>query len=223
MPVIFLSENNSISKKALKNPFSNKTVSLFEVPFKKMRKRSIISFKERISKSSYLFLSEPRLKLIVPEYKADTEVFFNSVIIRTSYDILKTKKLFPCRLVMHNPSKDLVLSALNLFPDIALHGTASLNVSNSIFRETGAAIPVTSGFAETDAVLCDKASVPDICAFAFGYNIKTSEKSFGGDGIKFYPKGDYAELTALLKRPLTLEEAAVLSGYDKKATFNIAF
>ena len=223
MPVIFLSENNSISKKVLKNPFSQKSVSLYEVPFRKMKKRSIASFKDRISKSNNLFLSEFRLNPLLPKYNVDFNNFFNSFIIETSYTILKTKKLFPCRLVIHNPTKALVLSALNLFPNIALQGSEAINISNSIYRETGAAIPITSGTCNKDAVLCDKTSLPDICSFAFGYTLENSEKTFGKDAFKFYPKGDYSELISILGRPLFLEEAALLADYDKKATFIIAF
>ena len=223
MSVIFLTENNSLSKKVLKNPFSEKTVSIFEIPFKKMKKRASLAFKDRVSKSGNLFLAEPSLKALLPDYGKSIKPFFDSAIIKTAKEILKVKKLSYRRFVIHNPSKESVLSALIYFPDTALYGDNSLSIANSVYRETGASIPIISETSITDAVLCTASHIPALCAIAFVYDIKTSEKTFGGDSIKFYPEGDYAVLTALIRRPLTLEEASLLSEYDRKATFNIAF
>ncbi len=223
MPLIFLSENNSLSKKVLKSPFSLNAVSLFEVPFKKMRKRAICAFKERLSSTDYLFLSEPSLSSLIPERLSDSESFFYSISVEVLYTALKTKGLFPCRLVIINPKKELVINSLNFFTNIALSGKDALIVSNAVFRETGAALPVTSGCMDNDAVLCTKAYIPEHFSFALGVDLDAGKRTLGQEGLKFYPKGIYSAISSYIKRPLTLKEAAILSEYDKKASFNIAF
>ena len=223
MPVIFLTENNSSPKKVLKMPFSAEPVSIFEVPFKKMKKRAIIAFREKIKESDALIFSNPELSSLVPERNADSKTLFNSVIVSILCEKKLIKKNERKRLIIYDPTESLIKSALSFFPDIALAGEGALLLSNRIYETTGASIPIVSGSSEKDIVICSKDCLPVPAKFVCGYNLETGKNSLGGNALKFYPKEIYSNIVTLMKRPLTLKEAALLSEYDKKATFNIAF
>ena len=223
MPVIFLSENNLLNKKVLKAPFSIKAVSNFEIPFKKMRKRARSYFKDRLSKTDALFFSSSPLYDLIPQKEADEKAFFNSFIIKLLASSRNEKINSSCRFVIFDPDEALTLSALNRFSDIALSGKNALLVANRIYEETGASLPIVSGCTRDDLVLCSRDTMPKLWGFISGSDIPISENALSGLSLKFYPKNEYAPLSAFFKRPLTLKEAALLSEYDKKATFNIAF
>lgn len=223
MPLIFLSENNTLSRKVLKFPFPQKAVSLFEIPLKKMRKKATSNFRDRLYNTDALFLSSPSLKHLLPERNSDISSFFNSFIINILTTVLKDKGLSNNRLVIINPEFSLTLSAINVFPDIALSGDGALSVSNRIYEATGASLPIVSGSSYEDTVLCTDDTLSYPCKFAAGIYINEGENSLSGSSFKFYPKNEYSSITSLIGRPLSLEEASLLSEYDKKTTFNIVF
>ncbi len=223
MPLIYLSENNSLSKKVLKLPFSGKDVSMFELPFKKMRKRAIANFRERLISTDALFLSSPRLSSLLPERSADTKAFFYSVIIATLCSVIKRKNILYDRLVIINPTEEIVLSAIDNFPEIALSGDNALLIASRIYEAAGVSIPIVSGYDFKNIVLCMTKVPVSTCSFAVGYDIEAGENSLSGQSLKFYPENKYSPIVSLLKRPLTLKEAALLAEYDKKATFKTVF
>ncbi len=223
MPVIFLSENNSLSKKVIKKPLPQSDACLIEIPFKKLRKRSVSAFREKLAASDSFVFSEPALKSLTPERKADVKAFFDFHIIDILKKYAKQKKLLENRLVLFNPTESIVLSAINIFPDIALAGDNILHLANHIYTLTGAAIPLVSGTKDSDIVLCTKEHSKVPALLIFGFDIEPGENSIGGASLKFYPKGNYASILSLSHRPLNLNEAALLSEYDAKATFNIVF
>ena len=223
MPLIYLSENNSLSKKALKLPFSGKDVSVFELPFKKMRKRAIANFRERLISTDALFLSSPRLSSLIPERNADTKAFFDSVIISTLCSVIKRKNILYDRLVIINPTEEIVLSAIDNFPELALSGDNALLISSRIYEAAGVSIPIVSGYDFKNIVLCMTKVPLSTCTFAAGHDIEAGENSLSGQSLKFYPDGKYSPIVSLLKRPLTLKEASLLAEYDKKATIKTVF
>ena len=223
MPLIFLSENNSLSRKVLKKAFPSKDVSLFEIPLKKMKKRAIAEFRERLISFDALFLSSPSLKFLLPEKNVDTRAFFNSFIAETLFCILKRKNLSGRRLVIVNPELQPSLSALGKFSDIALSGEGATKISALICEKTGASVPIVSGSSRSDIVFCVKGTCFFPCSFLAGFDIAAGENTLSADSLKFYPETKYSSFLTIAGRPLTLAEAALLSEYDKKATFNIAF
>ncbi len=223
MSVIFLTENNSLSKKVLKNPFSEKSISIFEVPFKKMRKRAVTFFRERLKESDAVIFSDSKLSSLLPEKASDTKALFDSVIINVLYSKMQSENSDYNRLVIYNPSEALIKAALCHFSDIALAGDGALLLSNRIYEMTGASLPVISGCCEKDIAICSKTCIPESAGFICGHDIESGINTLGGNSLKFYPTADYSKIIHLMKRPLTLKEAALLSEYDRKATFNIAF
>ncbi len=221
MACYFLSENNSLSKRTLSYPLPKSFISEIEVPLKKLRRRQEIKFKEKLKKTDSFIFSEPRLTHLLPQKEVDECVFFNSVILRAlklKYGDLNSSFK---RAAIYNPTIELSLAAADVFDNLVLFGENALAISNALYNLKGIAVPICSGTDMSDLVLyCrEKPDTPNL--FMAGYNIKTEKNSLGGDGIFFYPKGEYTKLTNIAKRPLTLREAALLSDFDKKASFNI--
>lgn len=223
MACYFLCENNSLSKKALSNPLPQTFASKIEVPLKKLRKRHEVKFKAKLENSKAFIYGEPKLSYLIPEREIDERGFFNSVMLRAVWEKSASLNLTFKRAVIFNPTLELAKDALNLFDNLALFGDNAITVSNSLYELLGAAVPIVSGTDSCDLVLaCENAPITP-CRFLAGYEVKTQKTTLGGDGIFFYPKGQYMILSSLAGRPLSLKEAALLQNFDKKASFNIAF
>lgn len=223
MACYFLCENNSLSKKALSRPLPQTFASKIEVPLKKLRKRHEVKFKSKLENSNAFIFGEPKLSYLIPEREIDEQGFFDSVILRAISEKSRAMNLTFKRAVIFNPTLELAREALNIFDNLALFGDNAITVSNSLYELLGAAVPIVSGTDSYDLVLSCR-DIP-ITPFGFlaGYKVKTQKTSLGGDGIFFYPKGQYMILSSLAGRPLSLKEAALLQNFDKKASFNIAF
>ncbi len=223
MACYFLAVNNSVSKKALTDPLPSCFATKIEVPLRKMKKRRELSFIKKLENSKAFVFSEPALSHLIPQKEADEEIFFSSIISEALALKIKKTNMAPKRIVLYDPKEDLTLSALKFFDYPVLFGKNALSVANALYPLTGVSFPIVSGTDENDFVLTSS-TIPDTpYKFIAGFNISSGENALGGDGIFFYPKGQYRALSALAKRPLTLKEAALLQKFDKKASFNIAF
>ncbi len=223
MACYFLSLNNSVSKKSLTYPLPSCFAAKIEVPLKKLRKRQELNLMKKLENSSAFVFSEPPLSHLIPKAEINEEDFFNSVILDALNLKIKELNIKVKRLVIFNPKPDMVLSALDSFDSLVLMGDNALSVANSLYPLTGASVPIVSGTDESDVVLSCFGSPDSPFLFLAGFGEKTNKNTLGGDGIFFYPRGQYLTLSNLAQRPLTLREAALLRKFDKKASFNIAF
>ena len=223
MPVIFLSECKSSKKKVPEENLSENGASIITVPFRKMRKKALRAFKEKLSALNLPVFSEESLKPLVPERLKDPHNFFNSLIPEILYPYLKEKGISFKKLVVVTPTVELSKELVNQFREIAFYGENALHSANALYEATGASVPIVSGTDESDVIFYTKDYVPLPAAFKVGFSLPEKENVLISDNLKFYPLGEYANLPALLKRPLDIREAAIISEYDKKTSFNIAF
>lgn len=220
MSIYFLFEDPKLKWRAIKKGLPKKGCDGFFVPpVKSLSPRKLEALRLKLIDGAIYFSPSGAEKAFFPFCDEKTRAFFY-IALAQSVRALSEKLCFSSVCLFDADSRYALLF-LSAFSRVFLSGEGARSLSDSLLETAGAAVPVVVKVPENSACIFFKEADPSVSGVAFHPDFAGDGEKFGFGNLGYAPFGRYGFISERLGRPLSCAEAARLSFYDKKATFNI--